>query len=390
MQKEHLVFLTTGLYFNPCITQTKEKYKWLSKRYTGYILAILHDKNHDGYKIHDFTVHGLYMPEYWRRISLIRNLIFFFYILYKTIAINFFDKRINVILTRDSFNTGMAAWIASLLTGCAFVPDIVGNHARSFELRTMKSSFSDKLKHYAIMKISPFILNRAHAVKLLYLDQVSSFRNLKNDDKYLVFNEFVPVSLFEANALNQRNHKVILLLGGPWSIKGADILIEAFLQISDKFPDYRLKLVGWTTEHKLYEELARKSDKIELCPPVQYEDVVKLIGDCSLFVLSSRTEAMGCVLLEAMASKKPLIASDVDGIPTYVKDGFNGLLCKPENPDDLAKKITLLLSDKALAGEIATNGYKYAHSEVTENAYLEKFATLIDLALARRVNKLTH
>ena len=80
------------------------------------------------------------------------------------------------------------------------------------------------------------------------------------------------------------------------------------------------------------------------------------MAGCSLFVLPSRTEAMGRVLLEAMACKKPIIASNVGGIPEIIKDGYNGLLFESENVDDLAEKIRLVLSNKKYPTMLRNNG----------------------------------
>ena len=98
---------------------------------------------------------------------------------------------------------------------------------------------------------------------------------------------------------------------------------------------------------------------------------------CSLFVLPSRTEAMGRVLIEAMACKKPIVASNVDGIPTIVKNDFNGLLFESENVDDLAEKIDRLLGNKDLAKKLAENGYIYAQTQLSEQKYVENFRDMV-------------
>ena len=111
-----------------------------------------------------------------------------------------------------------------------------------------------------------------------------------------------------------------------------------------------MKIVGYCPEgFHYYKSLAKGNENIEFHKPVFYDEVVKLMAACSLFVLPSRTEAMGRVLLEAMACKKPIIASNVGGIPNVIKDGYNGLLFKSEKVDDLADKIRLVLSNKKIS-----------------------------------------
>jgi glycosyltransferase involved in cell wall biosynthesis len=112
--------------------------------------------------------------------------------------------------------------------------------------------------------------------------------------------------------------------------------------------------------------------------PVWYDDVIQLIQDCSIFVLPSRTEAMGRVLLEAMAAKKPIIASNVDGIPTYIKHGYNGLLFESENVDDLAIKIKDVLNNSEYATTLAENAYAYVNLELSEEKYVEAYRDFVE------------
>ena len=98
---------------------------------------------------------------------------------------------------------------------------------------------------------------------------------------------------------------------------------------------------------------------------------------CSLYVLASRTEAMGRVLLEAMASEKPIIASNVDGVPTVIRDGYNGLLFVSESVDDLADKMRTVLSDKQRATTLARNGLEYVMSNLSEACYLNKYQEMV-------------
>ena len=133
-----------------------------------------------------------------------------------------------------------------------------------------------------------------------------------------VFSNYVAVSKFFSE--NLIDGKYLLFLGYPWYLKGVDVLIKAFNRVSSEFPEYKLKIVGYCPEgFDYYEKLAQGNTNIEFHKPVFYDKVIKLMAGCSLFILPSRTEAMGRVLLEAMACKKPIIASNVGGIPEIIK-----------------------------------------------------------------------
>ena len=168
-------------------------------------------------------------------------------------------------------------------------------------------------------------------------------------------------------------------MGFPWYLKGVDILIKAFNRIHADFPEYSLKIVGWIPEGKEYfEKLSEGNPKIELCNSVFYDKVIDLMVNCSLYVLASRTDSSPRVLREAMASKKPIIASNIDGVPDLIKDGYNGLLFEKENHEDLAQKIRLLLTDKNLANTLAENGFDYVQKYLSETCYINQYKEMID------------
>jgi glycosyltransferase involved in cell wall biosynthesis len=175
-------------------------------------------------------------------------------------------------------------------------------------------------------------------------------------------------------------------MGYPWYLKGVDILIKAFNKITDEFPEYRLKIVGWCPEGREYfENLAKDNFKVDLCGPVFYDRAIKLMTRCSVYVLASRTEAMGRVLLEAMASKKPIIASNVGGVSSIIRDGFNGMLFEKESVDELANKMRLLLSDDKFSNKLAENGFLYVQRYLSEQCYLNNYIKLLEDTLNRDI-----
>jgi glycosyltransferase involved in cell wall biosynthesis len=109
--------------------------------------------------------------------------------------------------------------------------------------------------------------------------------------------------------------------------------------------------------------------------------VAELLHGCEVFVLPSRSEPFGIVLLEAMACKKPIIATTVGGIPEIIEDGKTGILVEPDNPDALAKALIALLRNPALRRTIARNGYVTVRErfrcENTGAAYEAAFRNLL-------------
>ena len=107
------------------------------------------------------------------------------------------------------------------------------------------------------------------------------------------------------------------------------------------------------------------------------EESVKFIEATKIFVLPSRTEAMGRVILEAMSAQKVVIGSNVDGIPHYIKDKENGLLFQSENVDDLAKKIITLLDDNNQYEFLSKNAREYVYQNLKEADFAQNFYNMV-------------
>ena len=89
-------------------------------------------------------------------------------------------------------------------------------------------------------------------------------------------------------------------------------------------------------------------------------DVKDYLAATDIFVLPSLTEGLPLALLEAMAAGRPVIASDVGGIPTVIEDKKTGLLVKPKDPAALKRALTILINDKEIARGLASNARELA------------------------------
>ena len=87
-------------------------------------------------------------------------------------------------------------------------------------------------------------------------------------------------------------------------------------------------------------------------------DIAHLMQEAWGFVLPSRWEGMPNALLEAMASCLPCIATQVSGSEDVITQGVNGLLVEPEQPEQMAYELRLLLTDADLAIQLGWRGYE--------------------------------
>jgi phosphatidylinositol alpha-mannosyltransferase len=140
--------------------------------------------------------------------------------------------------------------------------------------------------------------------------------------------------------------------------KGFKYLLRAMPLIHQQFPDARLLVVGGAKPEQ-FEGLmdrygVRNVDFVGLASP---EELPRYYASCDLFCAPSTSgESFGIVLLEAMASGRPVVAGDIPGYRSVMTNGKEGLLVAPKNPQSLALGIVRLLSDTALRERLSAAG----------------------------------
>jgi glycosyltransferase involved in cell wall biosynthesis len=285
------------------------------------------------------------------------------------------QERVAAVMCWGTNWTGLAAVLLKWLTGAKLIAEIPGVPHQAFVIDRQRPGWTLYVKRWLGNRLLSFVVRRSDRVKLYYPEQLDHYPALKRVPAS-VFHEFVPV---QALAGDTSDEKYILTLGFPWHRKGIDVLIKAFAAVADRIPGYRLRIVGHLEDRaRAYlEQLKGDCTAITLEKPVRYAEALSLMRNCSIFVLASRSEGMGRVLLEAMAARKPIIASRVDGIPRYVRDGENGLLFESEDVTDLSNKIVRLVHDQDLREQLGARGFALVNSELDEAAYVRHFREML-------------
>jgi len=144
----------------------------------------------------------------------------------------------------------------------------------------------------------------------------------------------------------------ILFVGGLEPRKGLDYLVEAMPTIAERVPEVRLIVVAksgfrGTDQVSTFESLALKlgvASRIVFRESVDQQTLLSFYSECDVVVLPSRNEGWGLSLMEAMACRKPVVATRVGGIPELVRDGVDGLLVEAGNLEQLSSAVTRLLT----------------------------------------------
>ena len=144
--------------------------------------------------------------------------------------------------------------------------------------------------------------------------------------------------------------------------KGHPTLLEAWPAVLRSVPDAYLLIVGEGSRRDALEALARD---LHIAHRVVFtgrrDDVPAVTAALDVAVLPSYREAQGLSILEALALSRPVVASDVGGIPEVITDGVTGLLVPPHDPDALAAAIARLLRDHPYADTLGRAGHDMVH-----------------------------
>lgn len=150
-------------------------------------------------------------------------------------------------------------------------------------------------------------------------------------------------------------------------VKGVDILIKAAHILKDK--NYEFIVAGDGSLRKKYEEMIQKLG-VKNFKLAGEKNPVDILKDATIYIQPSRNEAMGRAVIYAMLAKVPIIASNVCGLKSIIKDGFNGFLFEPENHIQLAEKINYVAENDVT--NIIENAYRYVNE--TDETGFKRFS----------------
>jgi glycosyltransferase involved in cell wall biosynthesis len=172
---------------------------------------------------------------------------------------------------------------------------------------------------------------------------------------------------------NLGEEKYLLYVGRLHRSKGIEDLISAFVSLPRKFSEYELLIIGsGPNESRLKQLVEKNSPKVKFLGNLPNKEVRKYFSKCTVFILPSYFEGFGIVILEALASGKPVIASNIMGPREIINHGFDGFLFEKGNVQELRKYLERVLSDKKLREKIGRNARKtvedkYSFEKITDN-----------------------
>lgn len=160
--------------------------------------------------------------------------------------------------------------------------------------------------------------------------------------------------------------KRVIFVGRLDPVKGATLLIEAMAKVLTTHPDARLTVVGDGSSRAMAEAKAADlgiTSSVTFAGFQSQGAVAAMLEEADMLVLPSFAEGVPVVLMEAMASRIPVIASRVAGVQELVEDGVSGFAIPPGDVATLAERIGQLMANPAMAEEMGRAGRQMVEQE---------------------------
>jgi teichuronic acid biosynthesis glycosyltransferase TuaC len=177
----------------------------------------------------------------------------------------------------------------------------------------------------------------------------------------------------------------ILIVGNLLRSKGHELVLQALKRLESSLPQLRCRIIGEGPESSQLEELSRD---LGIEPQVQFvgrqnrSEVADAMRRCSVFVLPSRNEGLGCVYLEAMSCGKPVIGCRGQGIDEVIEHGRNGWLIPTGGLEELVQGLSGLLTSLELRRRIGTAARQTIMEKFTLSHQADHLAKIYRQAIA--------
>jgi glycosyltransferase involved in cell wall biosynthesis len=157
------------------------------------------------------------------------------------------------------------------------------------------------------------------------------------------------------------NEKVIGMIGRLFYLKGQEYLIEAFKDISERFPHTKLLLVGDGILREKLENYAQRnniSDRVIFTGLVPPEKIPEYVAIIDILVHTSLREGLPKTVAQGLAGGKPVVAFDIDGTKEIVINGKTGFIVPPKDINSLKEKIIYFLENSEISDKMGKEGQK--------------------------------
>ncbi len=182
---------------------------------------------------------------------------------------------------------------------------------------------------------------------------------------------------------NNRQKTIITIAHAyRWHIKGLDLLIKAWENISPQNPDWTMEILGKKQNTQLPNGITlQNQERVSWAGWI--DNISDTLSSKSIFVLASRFEGCPNSLIEAMSQGCACIGTDCDGgMKEIITDGVDGIIAKSEDIDDIARKIQMLIDDEKLRRKLSAGAVEKT-KQFDKDMFFAKWDNLISETTAR-------
>ena len=232
----------------------------------------------------------------------------------------------------------------------------------------------------ALYKGMNYVLNKSDVVHCPSRFAEKLYRSTGGESRVVVISNGVDTSFFKKKnnksvralrkKLSKPAEKILLFVGRLMREKNVGVLIRAFAILQRERPELRTRLIisGKGGQERNLRKLAEKlgvNKKVVFTGYVEEKHLPSIYSVADVFILPSLVELQSIVTLEAMASSLPIIIADspTSAAPELVRKGRNGYLFRHDSPEDLARKIVLLIKDEEKIIRFGKNSRRIAEQE---------------------------
>ena len=284
-----------------------------------------------------------------------------FYIVAPFVAVALAARRRRSAIVCQSPYEGLGAVIASRLVPRGRRPGIQieihgdwGTASRLYGsgLRKIVAPVSDRLAEWAIVHA-----DRVRVVSELLGEMVAATGFSGEIDRHIAYSDYE--TFLDRPVVPAPDGPVAVFVGVLEPYKAVDVLLDAWVAVSQQVDGAQLRLVGAGPQDSWLRERSRElgiDGSVSFVGRVPRTEVATQIDDATCLVLASRSEGLPRIVVEALARSRPVVASTVGGMAELIEDGVTGRLVPPEDQFALADALIDMLGDRAKAAEMGAEG----------------------------------
>lgn len=239
-----------------------------------------------------------------------------------------------------------------------------------------------------IILLSDYIVTVSNAVKKEIEDHI---KYISPKIKTIYGGIEIKKEVSQSQFMDTHKNKIVFSAGNICRRKGLTTLLKAAKYVHEVIPDVKFKIAGRIVDEDYYKKILKERKQLKL------EKAFESIGFCnniypflessSIFVLSSLSEPFGLVILEAMNSSKPVIATNSGGSAEAVIDGKTGFIVPVDDAKTMAEKIIYLLKNDDIAYQMGKAGYERLKNDFNNKRFADGLINCFQITLTESVTK---